>query len=64
MYKKIQDTSQLYSADVESFGLFMKNVLKNFAKVFVLGKNLYTEARNLQSLNTFLLSELSTWDRS
>ena len=42
MYKKIQDTAQLYSADVESIGLFLKNVLKNFSKVFVLSKNLYT----------------------
>lgn len=63
MYKKIQDTAQLYSADVESIGLFLKNVLKNFSKVFVLSKSLYTEARNLQSLNTFLLSELARWDK-
>ena len=59
MYKKIQDTAQLYSADVESIGLFLKNVLKNFSKVFVLSKNLYTQAKNLQLLNTFLLKELN-----
>ena len=62
MYKKIQDTAQLYSADVESIGLFLKNVLKNFSKVFVLSKNLYSEARHLQSLNTFILKELSGWE--
>lgn len=63
MYKKIQDTAQLYSADVESIGLFLKNILKNFSKVFVLSKNLYTESRNLQSLNTFILKELSNWQK-
>ena len=63
MYKKIQDTAQLYSADVESIGLFLKNVLKNFSKVFVLSKNLYSEARHLQSLNNFILRELSGWEK-
>lgn len=63
MYKKIQDTAQLYSADVESIGLFLKSVLKNFSKVFVMSKNLYAEARNLQSLNTFILRELSGWEK-
>lgn len=41
MYKKINNTLQLYSVDVETSKLFMKNVLKNFSKVFVLSKNLY-----------------------
>ena len=63
MYKKIQETAQLYSADVESIGLFLKNVLKNFSKVFVLSKNLCTDSRQIQSLNTFILRELSGWEK-
>ena len=42
----------------------MKNVLKNFSKVFVLSKSLYAEARNLQFLNQFLLNEVVQWDKS
>jgi hypothetical protein len=63
MYKKITSTLQLYSADLETSSMFIKNVLKNFSKIFVLGKSLYTQARNIQQLNTFLLSELSQWDK-
>ncbi len=63
MHKKIETTAQLYGADVESTGLFMKHVLKNFSKVFVLSKNLYTQSRNLQILNQFLLGELSSWSK-
>lgn len=55
MYKSLQESAQLYSADVESIGLFLKNILKNFSKVFVASKNLYAEARNMQLLNNFLL---------
>lgn len=63
MYHKITDTLQLYSIDTETCQLFYKNVLKNFTKVFVLSKNLYSQMRNLQQLNTFLLHELSAWDK-
>lgn len=38
MYKKIHNTAQLYSADVESIGLFLNNLEKNYSKLFVAGK--------------------------
>lgn len=55
MYSKIKTTAQIYSIDVESIGKFINNILINFSKVFVLSKNLYAEARNMQSLNTLIL---------
>lgn len=63
MYSKIKTTAQIYSIDVESIGKFINNVLINFSKVFVLSKNLYAEARNMQSLNTLILRELANWDK-
>lgn len=55
MYGKIKTTAQIYSIDVESIGKFLTMLLINFSKVFVQSKNLYAEARNLQSLNTLIL---------
>lgn len=63
MYNKICNSFQLYRADLESSKLFIENILKHFSKVFVLSKNLYLQAQNLQQLNYFLLSELNKWDR-
>lgn len=63
MYNKISSTFQLYRADIESSTLFIDNVLKHFSKVFILSKNLYFQAQNLQNLNFYLLNELNKWDR-
>jgi hypothetical protein len=63
MYGKISSTFQLYRADVESSRLFIENILKHFARVFVLAKELYLQAQSLQQLNHHLLKELNTWDR-
>jgi hypothetical protein len=63
MYNKISNTFQLYRADIESSQLFIENILKHFSKIFVLSKNLYIQAQNLQQLNHLLLSELNKWDR-
>ena len=59
MYRKIHNTAQLYSADVQSIGLFLNNLEKNYSKLFVAGKLLAAEAKNLQILNSYLLSMLS-----
>lgn len=64
MYSKIKTTAQIYSIDVESIGKFITMLLINFSKVFVQSKNLYAEARNLQSLNTLILGELARWDKT
>lgn len=61
MYKKINGSAQLYSIDEESIGMFLNNVLKNFSKVFVMSRNLYTEVKNLQNLNSLILKKLSEW---
>lgn len=61
MYRKIHDSAQLYSIDEESIGMFLRNVLKNFSKVFVMSRNLYTEVRDLQKLNALILKKLSEW---
>lgn len=55
MYSKISSTFQLYRADLESSRLFIDNTLKHFARVFVLAKELYLQAQNLQQLNHHLL---------
>jgi hypothetical protein len=59
MYKKIHNTAQLYSADVESIGLFLNNLEKNYSKLFVAGKLLASEIKSLQILNTYLLAMVS-----
>lgn len=63
MYGKISSTFQLYRADEESSRLFVENALKHLARVFVLAKELYVQAQQLQQLNQFLLKELNAWDR-
>ena len=59
MYKKIHNTAQLYSADVESIGLFLSNLEHNYSRLFVFSKKLCAEGRNLQLLNSYLLKEVT-----
>lgn len=59
MYKRIHNTAQLYSADVESIGLFLNNLEKNYSRLFVASKMLTTDAKYLQILNSYLLSMLA-----
>ena len=63
MYKKIRQSYDIYRVDEDSRTNFVSNIFKHFSKVFVLAKSLYFEAEQLQNLNSFLLSELNTWDR-
>jgi len=59
MYRKIHSTAQLYSADVESIGLFLGNLEKNYSRLFVGCKLLTSEVRSIQILLTYLLSLVS-----
>ena len=63
MYKKIRESYDIYRVDEDSRTHFVSNIFKHFSKVFVLAKSIYFEAEQLQNLNSFLLSELNTWDR-
>ena len=58
LYQKIHNTAQLYSADVESIGLFLNNLENNYSKLFVFSKKLCTEAKHMQMLNTYLIKML------
>lgn len=58
LYQKILNAAQLYSADVESSGIFLSNLQNNYSKLFVFSKKLFTEAKHLQMLNNYLIKML------
>lgn len=56
---KIALSESIYSVDESSLRQFYQTIMRYFTILFVLSKQLFSEARDLQYLNNFLLSELS-----